>query len=56
MKKDEELSRDLSNLMDQYLQHMYSGKFNVSQERSDISNASGVIKGGTVIGIDIESL
>jgi hypothetical protein len=58
MSSNDEVASSLRRYLDQYLQDLYSGTIYVKQEASNaqISNASGVIKGGSVIGIHIDSV
>jgi len=56
MSRNDELAGTLRRLLDLYLQQLYAGTIDVKQQVSEISNASGVIKGGSVIGINIDSM
>ena len=56
MRRNDELAGTLRRLLDLYLQQLYAGTIDVKQQVSEISNASGVIKGGSVIGINIDSM
>jgi hypothetical protein len=58
MRRSEGLARQLREILDDYLTLTYAKSINVSQNVSDvsISNASGLTKGGTQIGLDFDSL